>query len=59
MSWAWCGVPGVDDSGITRSSFAGAGGVSLWALSWAWDIFCVSFVHLCLSPLLGCMTGGC
>ena len=27
------------------ASFAGAGGFALWALSWAWDIFCVSFVH--------------
>ena len=25
MFWAWRGALGVDDSGITRSSFAGAG----------------------------------
>ena len=27
MFWAWHEAPGVDDSGITRFSFAGAGGL--------------------------------
>ena len=38
---------GVDDSGITMSSFAGAGGLPCGLLAGLW----ISFVHWCPSPL--------
>ena len=57
MFWAWRGAPGVDDSSITSSSFAGA----LLCLLLA--VLGISFVFpLCIgvpSPLRGCMPGGC
>ena len=59
MFRAWRGAPGVDDAGITRSSFAGAGGLPCGLLV----VLGMSFVFpLCIgvpSTLLGCMPGGC
>ena len=59
MFWAWRGAPGVDDSGITTSSFADAGGLPCELLAG----FGISFVFpLCIGvlfSLLGCMPGGC
>ena len=59
MFWNWSGAPGAHNSDITRSSFNGAGGLHCGLL----DGLGISFVFpLCisvLSPLLGCMPGGC
>ena len=59
MFWACRGAPGVDDSGITRASFAGAGGLSCGLLAGLGISFVFPLCIGVLSPLLGCMPGGC
>ena len=44
--WAWHGASGVDDSGITRYSFAGAGVCPVGSWLSLRDLLC-SFVHWC------------
>ena len=51
MFWAWRGAPGCDDSGITRSSFVGAGGLLCGLLL----VLGISFVFpLCIGVFLLC-----
>ena len=52
-------APGVDDSGITRSSFAGAEGLPCGLLAGLGISFMFPFCISVLSPLLGCMPGCC
>ena len=60
MCWAWRGACGVNSSGITRFSFAGAGSLPCGLLTG----FQTSFVHalvsfpLCWTACLGLADGG-
>ena len=58
MFWAWLGALGVDDSGITRTSFDGAGGLLCGLLAGLGISFVFPFALVCF-PLLGCKPGGC
>ena len=59
MFWAWRGAPGVDDSCVTTYSFAGAGGLPCGLLAGLERSFVFPLCIDVLSPLLGCMPGGC
>ena len=57
MFWAWPEARGVDDSGITRFSFAGAGGLPCELLAGFGTSFVFPLCFGVFSPLLGCMSG--
>ena len=58
MFWAWHGASGVDDSGVTKYSFAGAGGLPYGLLAELERSFVFPLCIGVLSSLLGCMPGG-
>ena len=58
--WAWRGAPEVDDSGITRSYFAGAlpcGLLAGLAISFVFPL-CIGVPSLCWAACLGLADGG-
>ena len=59
--WPWRGAPGVDDSDITRSSFAGAGGLPCGLLAGLGISFlfplCIGVFPLCWASCLGVADG--
>ena len=55
MFWAWHGAFGVDDSGVTRYSFAGAGGLPCGLLAELER----SFVFPLCIGVLSSLPGGC
>ena len=57
MLWAWRGASRVDDSGVTRYSFAGAGDLPCGLLAGLERSFVFPFGVGVLSPLLGCTPG--
>ena len=59
MFWAWCGAPGADDSSITRSSFAGAGGLPCGLLAGYLLCFLCALVSFlfCWAACLGVSDG--
>ena len=56
MFWAWHGASGVDDSGGTRYSFAGAGGLPCGLLAKLERSFvfplCIGVLSLCWGSLM-------
>ena len=58
MFLAWHGGSGVDDSGVKRYSFAGAGGLPCGLLAEHERSFVFPLCIGVLSSLLGCMPGG-
>ena len=57
MFWAWRAASGVDDSGVTRYSFAGAGYLPCGLLAGLERSFVFLLCIGVLSSLLGCMPG--
>ena len=61
MFWAWRRAPWVDDSGTTRSSFAGAGGLPYGLLDSLGISFvftlCIGVLSLCWAACLGVSDG--
>ena len=57
MFWAWHGASGLDDSGVTRYSFAGAGGLPCGLLAELERSFVFPLCIGVLFSLLGCIIG--